>query len=175
MTWQAYEPGLDDRLADLHRRVHRGTSRAQPARRVDIPKADGRQRPVGIAALEDKSVQQAVVTILQPIDAEECRGFADGCRPGRRPQHALDARSVARTRRRVHDVREYDLRAFFDPLAHAWIITCLQHRVADPRVLRLVQNWWRAGVSEEGQGSETRVGVPQGAVVTLPTMLQKMS
>lgn len=166
VTWQAYEPGLDDRLADLHRRVHRGTSRAQPARRGYIPKADGRQRPLGIAALEDKIVQQAVVTILQQIDAAECRGFSDGFRPGRSPHHALDALSVARTRRRVHDVLEYDLRACFDTLAHDGIITFLQPRVAEPRVLRLVQKWWRAGASEAGQWSETRVGVPQGAVVS---------
>lgn len=166
VTWQAYEPGLDDRLADLHRRVHRGTYRAQPARRVYIPKADGRQRPLGIAALEDKIVQQAVVTILQQIYEEEFRGFAYGFRPGRSPHHALDALSVALTRRRVNYVLEYDLRAFFDTLAHEWVIKFLQHRVADPRVLRLVQKWVRAGVSEEGQWSETLVGVPQGAVVS---------
>ncbi len=166
VTWQAYEPGLDHRLADLHRRVHRGTYRAQPPRRVSIPKADGRQRPLGIAALDDKSVQQAVVTILQQIYEEDFRGFADGCRPGRSPHQALDALSVARTRRRVHDVLEYDRRACFDTLTHEWIITFLQPRVADPRGLRLVQTWLRAGVAEEGLWSETPVGGPQGAVVS---------
>jgi RNA-directed DNA polymerase len=121
---------------------------------------------VGLAALEDKRVHQAVVTILQPISEEAFRGFSSGFRPGRRPHHAVDALAVALTRRRVHDVLAYDMRAFFDTRAHAWSITCLQPRVADPRVLRLVQQWRRAGVSEEGQWSETLVGVPPGAVVS---------
>ena len=166
MTWQASAIGLEERLADLHRRVHRGTYRAQPSRRVYIPKPDGRQRPLGIAALADTIVHQAVVTILTQIDEEDVRGFSEGYRPGRRPHHAVDALSVALTRKRVNDVLDGDLRGFFDTLSHAWLVKFLQHRGADPRILRLIQTWLRAGVSEEGQWSETTVGVPQGAVVS---------
>lgn len=166
VTWQAYETGLEERLADLHDRVHRGTYRAQPSRRVYIPKPDGRQRPLGIAALEDKIVQQAVVTILNQIYEEDFRGFSYGYRPGRSPHHALDALSVALTRKRVNYVLDCDIRGFFDTLSHEWLVKFLQHRVADPRVLRLIQKWLRAGVSEAGQWSETTVGVPQGAVVS---------
>jgi RNA-directed DNA polymerase len=166
VTWQEYETGLEERLADLHRRVHRGAYRAQPSRRVYIPKADGRQRPLGIAALEDKIVQQAVVTILNQIYEEDFRGFSYGYRPGRSPHHALDALSVALTRKQVNYVLDCDIRGFFDTLSHEWLGKFLQHRVADPRVLRLIQKWLRAGVSEEGQWLETAVGVPQGAVVS---------
>jgi group II intron reverse transcriptase/maturase len=121
---------------------------------------------LGIAALEDKIVQQAVVTILTQIDEEDFRGFSYGYRPGRSPHHALDALSVALTRKRVNYVLECAMRGFFDTLSHAWLVKCLQHRVADPRILRLLQTWLRAGVSEEGQWSETTVGVPPGAVVS---------
>jgi RNA-directed DNA polymerase len=114
LTWQEYETGLEARLADLHGRVHRGSYRAQPSRRVDIPKPDGRQRPLGIAALEDKMVQQAVVTILTQIYEEDCRGFSYGYRPGRGPHQALDALSVALTRTRVNDVLDGDMRGFLD-------------------------------------------------------------
>jgi RNA-directed DNA polymerase len=172
VTWQAYATGLEERLADLHRRVHRGTYRAHPSRRVYIPKPDGRQRPLGIAALEDKIVQQAVVTILTQIYEEDFRGFSYGYRPGRSPHHALDALSVALTRKRVNDVLDCDIRGFFDTLSHEWLVKFLQHRVADPRILRLIQKWLWAGVSEEGQWSETTVGVPQGGVSTPPTKLQ---
>jgi RNA-directed DNA polymerase len=166
VTWQAYATGLEERLADLHRRVHRGTYRAHPSRRVYIPKPDGRQRPLGIIVWEDKIVQQAVVTILTQIDEEDVRGFSYGYRPGRRPHHALDALSVALTRKRVNDVLDGDMRGCFDTRSHAWLVKCLQHRVADPRLLRLIQKWLRAGVSEAGQWAETTVGVPQGAVVS---------
>jgi RNA-directed DNA polymerase len=166
LTWQAYATGLEERLADLHRRVHRGAYRAQPSRRVYIPKPDERQRPWGIAALETKIVQQAVVAILTQIYEEDFRGFSYGFRPGRRPHQALDALSVALTRRRVNYVLACDLRGFFDTLSHEWLIKFLQLRVADPRVLRRIQKGLQAGVSEEGQWSETTVGVPQGAVVS---------
>jgi RNA-directed DNA polymerase len=166
LTWQEYATGLEARLADLHDRVHRGTYRAHPSRRVYIPKPDGRQRPLGIAALEDKIVQQAVVTILSQIYEEDFRGFSYGFRPGRSPHHALDALSVALTRKCVNYVLDCDIRGFFDTLSHEWLVKFLQHRVVDPRILRLIQKWLRAGVSEEGQWSETPVGVPQGAVVS---------
>jgi RNA-directed DNA polymerase len=166
VTWQTYETGLEERLANLHRRVHRGTYRAQPARRVYIPKSDGGQRPLGIAALEDKIVQQAVVTLLNQIYEEDFVGFSYGFRPGRSPHQALDALSVALTRKRVNYVLEYDIRACFDNVSHEWLVKFLQHRVGDPRVLRLIQRWLRAGVSEDGQWSEATAGVPQGAVAS---------
>ena len=100
VTWQGYESGLEDRLVDLHGRVHRGTYRAQPSRRVFIPKADGRQRPLGIAAVEDKIVQQAVVTILNQIYEVDFKGFSYGFRPGRSPHQALDALTGASSGRK---------------------------------------------------------------------------
>src|SRR5947209_3647182 len=166
VTWQEYETGLEDRLVDLYSRVHRGAYRAQPSRRVYIPKADGRQRPLGIAALEDKIVQQAVVTLLSQIYEEDFLGFSYGFRPGRSPHQALDALSVALTRRRVNFVLDCDIRGFFDNLSQEWLVRFIQHRVADPRLLRLIQKWLKAGVSEEGQWSEATRGVPQGAVAS---------
>jgi retron-type reverse transcriptase len=118
---------------------------------------------LGIAALADKIVQQAIVTRLNQIYEEDLVGFSDGFRPGRSPRHAPDALSVALPRKRVNDVREYDIRACFDNLSHDWLVKFLQHHVGDPRVLRLIQTWLRAGVSEDGQGSEATAGVPQGA------------
>jgi len=166
VTWQEYETELAGRLADLHSRVHRGAYQAQPSRRVYIPKADGRQRPLGIAALEDKIVQQAVVTLLNQIYEEDFLGFSYGFGPGRSPHQALDALSVALTRRRVNFVLDCDIRGFFDNLSQDWLVRFIQHRVADPRLLRLIQKWLQAGVSEEGQWSEATRGVPQGAVAS---------
>src|SRR3974390_266833 len=156
VTWQEYETGLEGRLVDLHSRVHRGAYRAQPSRRVYIPKADGRQRPLGIAALEDKIVQQAVVAILNQIYEVDFRGFSYGFRPGRSPHQALDALSVGLERKKVNWVLDADIRGFFDNMSHAWTVKLLEHRVADPRVLRLVQKWLKAGVSEDGQGAKTK-------------------
>jgi RNA-directed DNA polymerase len=166
VTWEKYEAGLEDRLTDLHSRVHRGVYRAQPSRRVYIPKADGRQRPLGIAALEDKVVQQAVVTILNEIYEVDFRGFSYGFRPGRNPHQALDALSVGLHRKRVNWVLDADIRGFFDHVNHEWMLKFLQHRVADLRIVRLIQKWLKAGVSEDGQWSETKVGTPQGAVIS---------
>ena len=166
VTWQEYETGLESRLADLHSRVHRGTYRAQASRRVYIPKADGRQRPLGIAALEDKIVQQAVVTILNEIYEVDFKGFSYGFRPGRNPHQALDALAVGLHRMQVHWVLDADIRGFFDNMDHEWMMKFVEHRVGDPRILRLIQKWLKAGVSEEGQWSETKVGTPQGAVVS---------
>jgi len=162
VTWEEYETGLEDRLVDLHNRVHRGTYRAQPSRRVYIPKADGRQRPLGIAALEDKIVQQAVVTILNQIYEVDFKGFSYGFRPGRSPHQALDALTVGIQRKRVNWVLDADIRGFFDNLSHEWMLKFVEHRVADHRILRLIQKWLRAGVSEDGQWSKTTVGTPQG-------------
>jgi retron-type reverse transcriptase len=139
VTWQEYETELAGRLTDLHSRVHRGAYQAQPSRRVYIPKADGRQRPLGIAALEDKIVQQAVVSLLNQIYEEDFLGFSYGFRPGRSPHQALDALSVALMRRRVNFVLDGDIRGFFDNLSQEWLVRFIQHRVADPRLLRLIQ------------------------------------
>jgi group II intron reverse transcriptase/maturase len=166
VTWQEYETGLEGRLVDLHSRVHRGAYRAKPSRRVFIPKPDGRQRPLGVAALEDKVVQQAVVTILNQIYEEDFRGFSYGFRLGRSPHQALDALTVALKRRKVSYVLDADIRGFFDHLDHRWMMKFVQHRVADPRILRLIQKWLKAGVMEGGQWSETEMGTPQGAVIS---------
>src|SRR5262250_979213 len=166
VTWQEYETGLEGRLSDLHSRVHRGAYRARPSRRVYIPKADGRQRPLGIAALEDKIVQQAVVTVLNQIYEADFKGFSYGFRPGRGPHQALDALTVGIQRKRVNWVLDADIRGFFDNLSHEWMLKFLEHRVADHRILRLIQKWLRAGVSEDGQWLKTTVGTPQGAVAS---------
>jgi len=166
VTWKEYETGLEGRLADLHSRVHGGAYRAQPSRRVYIPKADGRQRPLGIAALEDKIVQQAVVTILNQIYEVDFQGFSYGFRPGRNPHQALDALSVGLHRKRVNWVLDADIRGFFDHMNHEWTLKFVQHRVTDPRILRLIRKWLQAGVSEDGQWSETKLGTPQGAVIS---------
>jgi RNA-directed DNA polymerase len=166
VTWQEYETGLEDRLVDLHSRVHRGTYRAKPSRRVYIPKADGRQRPLGVAALEDKIVQQAVVTILNQIYEVDFKGFSYGFRPGRSPHQALDALSVGIQRKKVNWMLDADIRGFYDNLSHEWTMKFIEHRVADRRILRLIQKWLKAGVSEDGQWSETKQGTPQGAVAS---------
>src|SRR5437588_12180205 len=166
VTWKEYESGLEGRLADLHSRVHRGAYQAQPSRRVYIPKPDGRQRPLGVAALEDKIVQQAVVTILNQIYEEDSRGFSYGFRPGRSQHQALDALYVAITRKKVNWILDCDIRGFFDHLSHDWLLKFVQHRVADRRILRLIQKWLKAGVMEEGEWKSTDMGTPQGSVIS---------
>src|SRR5262244_1508672 len=166
VTWQEYETGLEDRLVDLHSRVHRGAYRARPSRRVYKRKSDGRQRPLGVAALEDKIVQQAVVTVLNEIYEVDFKGFSCGFRPGRGPHQALDALAVGIQRKRVNWVLDADIRNFYDSLSHEWTLKFIEHRVADRRMLRLIQKWLKAGVSEDGEWSETNVGTPQGAVVS---------
>ena len=166
VTWKEYETDLDKRLQDLHSRVHRGTYRAQPSKRTYIPKADGRKRPLGIAALEDKIVQQAVVTVLNQIYEEDFLGFSYGFRPGRSPHAALDALWVGLMRKQVNWILDADVRGFFDNLSHEWLGQFIEHRVADRRILRLIRKWLRAGVSEDGEWSKTEVGVPQGSVAS---------
>jgi RNA-directed DNA polymerase len=166
VMWQEYETGLEDRLVDLHSRVHRGAYRALPSRRVYIPKPDGRQRPLGVAALEDKVVQQAVVTILNQIYEEDFRGFSYGFRPGRSQHQALDALNVGISRKNVRWVLDADTQGFFDNLSREWLLKFLQHRVADVRILRLIQKWLQAGVMEEGEWKDTGMGTPQGSVIT---------
>ena len=166
VTWRQYVEGLEDRLIDLKDRIHRGAYRAQPSKRIYIPKDDGRQRPIGIAALEDKIVQQAVVTIMNEIYEVDFRGFSYGFRPGRSPHGALDALYVGIQRKAVNWVLDADIQSFFDRMSHEWTMKFVEHRVGDPRMLRLIQKWLRAGVSEDGEWSETKIGTPQGAVIT---------
>ncbi len=166
VTWRQYGEGLEDRIKDLHGRIHRGGYRAQPWRRIYLPKPDGRQRPIGIAALQDKVVQQAVVTILNEIYEVDFRGFSYGFRPGRSPHQALDALNVGITRKRVNWILDADIRGFFDQMSHEWTIQFVQHRLADNRILRLIQKWLKAGVSEDCEWSETKIGTPQGAVIS---------
>jgi RNA-directed DNA polymerase len=166
VTWEQYGEGLEERLRDLHDRVHRGAYRAQPSRRVYIPKTDGRQRPLGIAALEDKIVQQAVVTVLNEVYEEDFLGFSYGFRPGRSQHDALDALTVGLRRKKVNWILDLDVRGFFDNVSHEWLEKFVEHRIADRRILRLIQKWLKAGVSEEGEWKETKVGTPQGAVAS---------
>jgi len=166
LRWQEYETDLDKRLEDLHRRVHRGTYRALPSKRAYIPKPDGRQRPLGIAALEDKIVQHAVGTVLNQIYEEDFLGFSYGFRPGRNTHDALDALWVGITRKKVNWVLDADYRDCFGSFSHDWMVKFLQHRIGDRRILRLIKKWLRAGVLEDGVWSETDKGTPQGSVIS---------
>jgi RNA-directed DNA polymerase len=166
VTWQEYGQGLEARLSDLHGRVHRGAYRARASRRVWIEKDDGRQRPLGIAALEDKVVQHAVGRVLNQIWEEDFLGFSYGFRPGRGQQDALDALSVGITRQRVNWILDLDIRSFFDKLQHEWLVKFVEHRIADKRVVRLIQKWLKAGVMEDGEWRETKEGSPQGSVIS---------
>jgi len=136
---------------------------------VYIPKADGRLRPLGIAALEDKIVQRAVVEVLNAIYETDFLGFSYGFRPGRGPHDALDALVVGIERRKVNWVLDADIRDFFTSLDHSWLVRFLEHRIADRRVLRLIQKWLRVGVIEDGAWSASQSGTPQGSAVTPPT------
>jgi retron-type reverse transcriptase len=166
VTWQHYGERLEDNLRDLHARVHSGAYRAKPSRRVYIPKADGRQRPLGIAAMEDKILQGAVVGVMNCIYECDFRGFSYGFRPGRGAHDALDALAVGMLRKKVNWVLDADIRGFFDTIDHGWLVKFIEHRIADRRVLRLIQKWLRAGVMEHGKRVTMNVGSPQGATVT---------
>jgi len=166
VTWSEYEEGVQGRLADLHDRIHRGAYRALPSRRVYIPKPDGRQRPLGIAALEDKIVQQAVVEVLNQIYEVDFAGFSYGFRPGRSAHDALDALSAGIVMKKVNWIVDADIKGFFDNIGHEKLMELMELRIADRRILRLIRKWLTAGVSEDGQWSETKVGTPQGAVIS---------
>jgi group II intron reverse transcriptase/maturase len=166
VTWDAYAEGLEARIEDLHTRIHRGTYRAQPSKRGWIPKLDGRLRPLGIAALEDKIVQQAMRTVLECIYEVDFRGFSYGFRPGRSGHRALDALYMGIRTQKVNWILDADIRGFFDNIDHTWLLKFLEHRIADRRMLRLLKKWLPAGVSEDGQWSPTKVGTPQGAVIS---------
>jgi group II intron reverse transcriptase/maturase len=166
VTWTEYGEGLEARLEDLHERVHSERYRAQPSRRIWIPKADGRQRPIGIASLEDKIIQQAMVSILNAIYEVDFADHSYGFRPGRSPHNALDVLFQGITRGRVNWVLDADIRSFFDTLDHGWLMKFLEKRIGDPRVLRLIRKWLVAGTSESGGWTRTNVGTPQGAVIS---------
>jgi len=166
VTWGEYEQGVEDRIKELHDRVHRGAYRAQPSRRVYIPKPDGRRRPLGIAALEDKVVQQAVVTVLNHIYEGDFAGFSYGFRPGRGAHGALDSLSAGIMTKKVNWILDADIQGFFDHIDHENLMELIELRIADRRILRLIRKWLKAGVSEDGQWSETKVGTPQGAVIS---------
>ena len=163
VTWKDYGQNLEANLQDLHARVHGGTYQARPSRRAYIPKADGRLRPLGIAALEDKLLQRAVVEVLNAVYEEDFCGFSYGFRPGRSPHDALDALAVGILRKKVNWVLDADIRDFFSRLDRAWLEKFLEHRIADKRVLRLIRKWLSAGVIEDGSWSDTPEGAPQGA------------
>jgi RNA-directed DNA polymerase len=166
LTWRQYEQDLEVNLVDLHARVHRGAYRALPSRRKFIPKEDGRQRPLGMASLEDKIVQRAVVEVFNAIYEEDFVGFSYGFRRGRGQHEALDALAVGISRTKVNWVLDVDLRSFFDTLSHDWLVRFVEHRIGDPRMIRLVRKWLKAGVMEDGEWSVSESGTPQGAVVS---------
>jgi len=166
MTWQEYGEGLEDRLADLHGRIHSGGYQAKPSRRVWIPKTDGRQRPLGIAALEDKIAQRAVGTVLNQIWEEDFQGFSYGFRQERSQHEALDALYVGITQKKVNWVLDLDIKSFFDKIGHEWMIKFVEHRIGDQRVVRLIQKWLKAGVMDDGRWFETEEGTPQGSVIS---------
>jgi RNA-directed DNA polymerase len=166
LTWRDYEQNLERNLENLHARVDRGTYRALPSRRVYIPKPDGRQRPLAVAALEDKIVQRATVAVLNAIYEEDFLGFSYGFRPGRGAHDALDALVVALKSRKVNFIFDADIQSFFDTVSQDWLIRFLEHRIGDKRIIRLVQKWLKAGVLEDRVVNVSDRGTGQGAVIS---------
>src|SRR6516165_9874855 len=166
VTWEDYGQDLVANLRDLHDRVHSGRYRARPSRRAYIPKADGRLRPLGIAALEDKILQRAVVEVLNAVYEADFLGFSYGFRPGRSPHQALDALAAAIQKRKVSWILDADIRGYFEHIDRSWMARFLEHRIGDRRVLRLIQKWMDAGVIENGEWTDTLEGTPQGASVS---------
>jgi RNA-directed DNA polymerase len=166
ITWREYGEDLQAKLVDLHGRVHRGAYRAQPSRRKMIPKPDGRERPLGIASLEDKIVQRALVEVLNAIYEPEFLGFSYGFRPGRSQHDALDALWVGINTKRINWILDADIRAYFDTVSHEKLIQFIEERIGDRRVIRLIRKWLNAGVIENGILSATEIGCPQGSVIS---------
>jgi group II intron reverse transcriptase/maturase len=166
LTWQTYEADLDRNLTDLHARVQRGAYRALPSRRAYIPKADGKQRPLAVAALEDKIVQRATVAVLNCIYEEEFLGFSYGFRPKRGQHDALDALVVGISTRRVNFIFDADLAAFFDSVSKDWLVRFVEHRIGDKRIIRLIRKWLKAGVLEDGVVTVSEMGTGQGSVIS---------
>jgi group II intron reverse transcriptase/maturase len=165
VTWSEYAERLDERLLDLQDRVHRGSYHPQPVRRVFIPKGDGKTRPLGIPALEDKIVQQAARMVLEPIYEAQFIGFSYGFRPRRSQHDALDALAAA-IQRKVSWVLDADIRSFFDTIDHGWMQRFLEHRIGDRRMVRLLMKWLHAGVMEDGKLREVEEGTPQGGIIS---------
>jgi group II intron reverse transcriptase/maturase len=166
MTWQGYAANLGNNIKDLHARVQRGAYRALPSRRQYIPKPDGRQRPLAVAALEDKIVQRATATVLNAIYEEDFLGFSYGFRPGRGAHDAMDALVVGIESRKVNWILDADIRSFFDTISQEWLIRFLEHRIGDPRIIRLIQKWLKAGILEDGAVTVSEVGTAQGSVIS---------
>jgi RNA-directed DNA polymerase len=165
-TWQHYGEALEENLRDLSGRLARGAYRARPVKRAYIPKADGRQRPLGIPTLEDKLVQRTAVEVLNAIYETDFLGFSYGFRPGRSPHHALDALYAGLLTRKVNWVLDADIRGFYEAIDHGWLVKFVEHRIADRRVVRLIQKWLKAGVLEDGKRTWRDEGTPQGASVS---------
>ena len=166
VTWADYEADLEPRLTNLHDRVHSGAYRPQPSRRTYIPKADGKQRPLAVAALEDKIVQGATVLVLNAIYEEDFLGFSYGFRPGRGPHDALDALAVGIASRKVNHIVDADIRSFFDSVSQDWLIRFVEHRIGDKRIIRLIRKWLRAGILEDGTVTVSDQGTGQGSVIS---------
>jgi RNA-directed DNA polymerase len=166
VTWRDYEADLDRNLTDLHDRVHRGAYRALPSRRVYIPKPDGRQRPIAVAALEDKIVQRAVAALLNAIYEEDFLGFSYGFRPGRGAHDAMDALCVGIDSTKVNWILDADIRSFFDEISQECLIDFLEQRIGDRRIIRLIQKWLKVGVLEEGVVTVSDRGTGQGSVIS---------
>jgi RNA-directed DNA polymerase len=165
-TWTEYRASLERNLEDLHARLHRGAYRALPSRRVYIPKPDGRQRPLAVAALEDKIVQRATVAVLNAIYEEGFLGFSYGFRPGRGAHDALDALVAGISSKKVNFILDADIRAFFDEVSREWLTRFVEHRIGDPRIIRLIQKWLKAGVLEDGVVTDSNRGTGQGSVIS---------
>ncbi|WP_366514813.1 group II intron reverse transcriptase/maturase [Sphingomonas sp.] len=166
LTWRDYEQDLERKIEDLHARIHRGAYRALPSRRVYIPKPDGGQRPLAVAAIEDKIVQRAVAEVLNAIYEEDFLGFSYGFRPGRSAHDAMDALVVAIESKKVNFILDADIRSFFDTVDHAWLIRFVEHRIGDRRAIRLIQKWLKVGVLEDAQVLASEQGTAQGAVIS---------
>jgi RNA-directed DNA polymerase len=166
LTWTEYAAHRERNLADLHARLHRGAYRALPSRRVYIPKPDGRQRPLAVAALEDKIVQRATVAVLNAIYEEDFLGFSYGFRPGRGAHDALDALAVGITGKTVNFILDADIRSFFDEVSRDWLVRFVEHRIGDARIIRLIEKWLKAGVLEDGVVTDSGRGTGQGSAVS---------
>lgn len=166
VTWQQFGKDLEGNLQDLSERLRRGAYRPKPVRRVYIPKADGTARPLGVPALEDKIVQRAAVEVLNAVYEQDFLGFSYGFRLNKSQHDALDALSVGLEFRKVNLVLDADIRGFFNNLNREWLMKFLEHRIADRRVLRLIQKWLRAGVLEDGKLIAEEKGTVQGGSIS---------
>jgi group II intron reverse transcriptase/maturase len=166
VTWEQYEADLENHLADLHGRIHRGAYRAKPSKRVYIEKADGKQRPLGIPSLEDKIAQHAIRMVLESIYENDFLGFSYGFRPSRSQHQALDALYVGITEKRVNWILDADIQGFFDQINRDWLVKFIEHRIGDTRIVRMIQKWLNAGIIEDTEWSDTGKGTPQGAILS---------